>query len=169
MLPLKFSSLFLPLAHKSNTVKLAQLSIWDIAHIGPHQDNSQKLLEDFVKCLLFLPLNSRKILHKWMMLYTNKGNNVELNNSKHACYLHTKRCQPLDPKSGYSHLPFSSYFDVIISFNILHARGPFLERPSNFSSATWCNKNLICTLLNIPIMRFLWFVIEQTQLIVNRS
>ena len=37
LLPLKFSSLFLPLAHKSNTVKLAQLSIWDIAHIGPHQ------------------------------------------------------------------------------------------------------------------------------------
>ena len=131
--------------------------------------NSQELLEDFVKCLLFLPLNSRKILHKWMMLYTNKGNNVEINNSKHACYLHTKRCQPLDPKCGYSHLPFSSYFDVIISFNILHARGPFLERPRNFSSATWCNKNLICTLVNIPIMRFLWFVIEQTQLIVNRS
>ena len=48
------------------------------------------------------------------MLNTNKGNNVELNNSKRACYLHTKRCQRLDPKSGDSHLPFSSFFDVII-------------------------------------------------------
>ena len=107
-----------------------------------------------------------------MMLNTNKGNNEELNNSKRASYLHTKRCQPLDPKSGDSHLPFSSYFDVIISFDILYFRDPFLERPSNFSSATWCNKNLICTwikFINIPILRFLWFVIEQTQLIVNRS
>ena len=70
------------------------------------------------------------------MLYTNKGNNVELNNSKRACYLHTKRCQPLDPKSGDSRLPFSSYFDVIISFDILYSTGPFLERPSNFSNVT---------------------------------
>ena len=104
-----------------------------------------------------------------MMLYTNKGNIVELNNSKRACYLHTKRCQPLDPESGDSHFPFSSYFDVITSFGILYSRDPFLERPSNFSSVTWCNKNLICTLINIPILKFLWFDIEQTQFIVNRS
>ena len=34
--------------------------------------NSQELLTDFVKCLLVLPLNSCRILHRWMVLYTEK-------------------------------------------------------------------------------------------------
>ena len=45
----------------------------------------------------------------------------------------------------------------------------FSKSPVTFRVRRDVIRTLFCTLLNIPIMRFLWFVIEQTQLIVNRS